>query len=151
MNRVASTVSAEENKKQSSRMEEFSRVKGQLNASETCMSFKRSGTRELTNGNCNDILTKKVKNGSSSSSKEKQVPSRKMRGGEEQALKRTKVYYCSQDAGDMGAKQEDKDKNIKSHFTHVHPKLPDYDDLVAKFKQLKKEKMMSLENKQFEM
>lgn len=51
----------------------------------------------------------------------------------------------------MKAKQEDKDKNIKSHFTHVHPKLPDYDDLVAKFKQLKKEKMMSLESKQFEM
>lgn len=43
----------------------------------------------------------------------------------------------------MKAKLEDKDKNIKSHFTHVHPKLPDYDDLVAKFKQLKKEKMMS--------
>lgn len=59
-------------------------------------------------------MTKKLKMGSSSKTEEalpychsnqKQLPNSKMK-----------------------AKQEDKDKNIKSHFTHVHPKLPDYDD-----------------------
>lgn len=53
-----------------------------------------------------------------------------------QDLKNTNYVYSSENAGDK------KKMSSCSPLTHVHPKLPDYDDLVAKFSYLKNDKTM---------